>query len=135
MDQPEIDKYLAILGHHLAEVAEDGAHQRVPIANTSGRVVTLAAIRRGREHERRALAVHHARDDSGIGAIAAEQPMMTELPEIARSAYGLAQGLRRFVGIVVTLSRRGVLVVEGRHQPIELDLVEASQRQVEAFAV
>ena len=64
-------------------------------------------------------------------AVAAEQPVRPEQPEIARPADRVDRRLRDLV-----LALAGVvLVAEPGQQPVQLGVVEAGERQVEAVAL
>lgn len=71
MDQAQVDQHLAVLHHDLVEPAEHTAHQRIPITDTSGRIVTLIAIRRTSKKQMRTLTSHDACGRCAICTIAA----------------------------------------------------------------
>ena len=113
-------------------------HQRVPVANAAGRIVALLRIGRAREQERGAFAIHHPRDAIRLRAVAAQQAMRTHEPQVARPRDRMARRGGQDVGVVVRLvriARRRLRLIERRHQMLELALVEAGEREIEALAV
>jgi hypothetical protein len=118
------------------ELREHAAHQGVPVGDATGGVVALVAIRRRREHERRALAIHDARHSRGIGAVAAQQSVIFDQPEVTGASDRLAGRSRHVVGGVII---SGILrlrpVIERRHEPVEIGSVEAGQPEIEAERV
>src|SRR5207248_761982 len=57
------------------------------------------AIRRIGHHKMWLDAVEHAVDGSSIGAVAADEPMGAEEPEVAIAAHGLQRNVRYGIGI------------------------------------
>jgi hypothetical protein len=155
VDQPEVHQHLSIGPQGRPEMREHALHQRVPVRDAAGRVVALVAVGRAGEEQRRAVIAHDAGDGGGVGAVAAEQAVLAEQPEVAGAGDGLARRIRRGIGGVFCRLRRhprpagcqeparhrwqppalGRLPASvsspPRQQPLDLCAVEAGQRQVD----
>jgi hypothetical protein len=106
VDQPEIDQHLAIGGHR--QLIEYAAHQGIPI-NDGVRIVTLVAVGRRCEAQRRLLAGHQCSDHGGIGGITTDHAMRTQLPDVARTRDRIDRRIGYLVGSIVVGISRGLL--------------------------
>ena len=98
MDQPEVYQHLTVRPHGRVEMLEHTLHQGVPIRAAAGGVVALVPIGRAGEQQRGAVVAHHVRHQGGVGAVAAEQAMVAQQPEVAGTGDGLARRLRIGIG-------------------------------------
>jgi hypothetical protein len=84
------------------------------------------------------LAVHHLGNSGGIGAVAAEEAMRADEPQVAGAGDRLPRRLGRFVvGTVFACvgDIRRDIVIQRREQALDLVLVEAEQAEVVGLAV
>ena len=83
----------------------------------------------GREQDR-LLAVHDADDVIGLGAVAAQQPVIAEQPQIARARHRVQRRLGDDV-----FAGKAVALVERRQQPVQVLALEAGEIEIEAGGV
>src|SRR5512132_290045 len=81
--------------------------------------------------ENRLLIVHDADDVVRLGAVAAQETVIAEQPQIARARYRV----RWRLGHDVFAGETTVVAVEWRRQPIELFLVETGEVEIEPGGV
>ena len=116
----------AVVVQHLAGAPGRGGAGLVP----PGRVV-LDPVGRIADHQQRGHPAEHPLDVGRHRGVAAEQPVRPEQPEIARPADRVDRRLRDLV-----LALAGAVLVAGAgEQPVELGVVEAVERQVEAVGL
>ncbi|NKA37083.1 hypothetical protein GO300_05143 [Ralstonia solanacearum] len=133
VDQPEVDEHLAVARHR--HVAEDAAHQHVPVRDTTGGVIALVGVGRRGKAQRGLLARHQGRDHRAVGGIAADQAVLAQEPDVARPGHRH----RRCCGHVVRLIRfriaRPIVLSFAQlvsQQRVDLGVIETGQGQVVA---
>ncbi len=126
------DEAVVELGALRAVVPGDAvARGPILVAGRMVRAVVVDEVRRIGREQRRPLAVHQPAHVGRAGAVAAEQPVVAEDPEIARPRRRVARRLRHHDRRDARpLRRLAAADVEGE-QLVELGVGEAGERQVE----